>query len=130
MFKQRTIFYCIIFKKGYQGNPCVPKENKDSISKQECQANVIYREEDKNCQETPNVYMWPVKPAKEANHIQSVTRSSNRKSVELEILQSSFKPGNPVCSDKNCPHTKFMWPVQPTKKRSCYMQSMPGPAKL
>ena len=35
-----------------------------------------------------------------------------------------------MCSDKKCQDTKFMWPGQPAKKKSCYMQSMPRPAKL
>ena len=51
---------------------------------------------DKNCQETPNVHMLPVKPAKESNIMQSVTRSSKMKSIEPEILQSSSKQKNPV----------------------------------
>ena len=48
---------------------CVKYEEKIKTSKQEFQANVVYREDDKNCQETPNVHMLPVKPAKELNHM-------------------------------------------------------------
>ena len=71
---------------------------------------------DKNCQETLNVHMQPVKPAKESNHMQSGTRSSNMMSIEPETLQSSFKQNNPVkqesmCFDKNCQVN--MQPVKP-----------------
>ena len=71
---------------------------------------------DKQCQEFQNVHMQPVKPAKELNHMQSVTRSSNMKSIKPEILQSSSKQKKPVkqesvCCDKN--HQVNMWPVKP-----------------
>ena len=77
--------------------------------------------------------------------MQSVTRSvkpeilqfssKQKNPIEPEILQSSSKPKNPVkqgsvCSDKNCQDTMFMWPLQPAKKESCYMRSMPRPVNL
>ena len=97
-------------------NQCVKEKVpiQDEISKWECQANV-YKEDDNICQE--NVHMWPVEPVKESNHMQSVTRSSNTKSLESacdkncqairchdKICQSN------VCSDKNCQDTRFMQP--------------------
>ena len=79
---------------------------------------------EKQCQETPNVHMWPVKPAKESNHMQSVTRSSNRKAVESASdknchATTCYTKNNSVCSDKNCQDTKFVQPV----KQEMNMQS-------
>ena len=111
-------------KKNTQGkyvNQCVLQENKSSINKWECQANVIEDDKnyqvnmrpvkkivcdgkkgqstksfknsvypDKNCQESPNVHMWPVMPGKESSLMWSVTRLSNKKLVES------------ASGDKNC----------------------------
>ena len=104
----------------------------DEISKQEYKANV-YKEDDKNsqvnvnqvcsdkkCQDTK--FMWPVEQVMKTSHMQSVTRSSNMKSTEQEMLQSSNKqhihgecPVKSVCSDKNCQENKSnsMQPVKP-----------------
>ena len=90
----------------------VPKQ--DETRKQECQTNV-YRDGDKNCQETPNSHMWPLKPATKSSHMWSVRRP--------EMLQSSNKqciheecPVKSVCSDKKCQETQSinMWPVKPS----------------
>ena len=61
---------------------------------------------DKQCQE--NVHMWPVKPAKESDLMQSVTRPINMKSTRPKMLQSSNKQHvyeessvKSMCSDKN-----------------------------
>ena len=97
-------------------NQCVKEKVpiQDVISKWECQANVYIEDDknrqatkcykknnsvysDKNCQESPNVHMWPVKPAQESNHMQSVTRSSN--------IKPEMKKNQVVCSqyqDQQC----------------------------
>ena len=66
-------------------------------------------------------FMFPVKPAMKSNDMWSVTRSSNMKSTEPEMLQSSKKqhihgecPVKSVCSDKNCQDT-HMQTVKPEK---------------
>ena len=87
---------------------------------------------DKKCQDT---HMQPVKPAMKTSHMQSVTRSNNMRPIGPEMLQSTNKQHNyKVCSvrtasddnkcqstrlykksmssDKNCPDTKFKWPVK------------------
>ena len=71
---------------------------------------------DENCQETQNIHMQPVKPAKESNNMWSVNRSSKMKAT----LQSSSKQKNPVkqasmCSHKKCQDKKCvnMLPVKP-----------------
>ena len=75
---------------------------------------------DKQCQE--NVHMWPVKPAKESDPMQSVTRPINMKSTRPKMLQSSNKQYvyeedlvKSVCSDKNFHENQSinMQPVKP-----------------
>ena len=70
----------------------------------------------KNSQETPNVHMWLVKPAKGSSDMWSVEPANYKK----------------IHNDKNCQETSkvHIWPVQPAKKESCYKQSIPRPAKL
>ena len=140
-------------KKSVQGkyiNQCVLQENKSSTGKQEYKANV-YIEDDKNfqvnmqpikpavcsdkqCQETPNVHMWPVKPAKESNYMQSVTRSSSMKTIEPEILQPSSKQNNPVkqvksvCNNKNFQTTQHIHMC--TAMESDDMQSVTKPCYM
>ena len=55
---------------------------------------------DKQCQDTPSVHMWPVKPVKESesNHMWSVASSTNVKSIE----QSSSEQKNPVNQGSMC----------------------------
>ena len=86
---------------------------------------------DRNCQENQNIPMQPVKPATKTNHIQSVTRSSNKKANKPEMIQSGNKehihgesPVKSVCSDQNC-QDAHMWLVKPEK--SSIMQ-LPKPA--
>ena len=60
-------------------------EDKEETSKQECQANVIYMEDDKNCQSTLSRYQvlftwWPVKL--------EMKKSSHMWLAKPEILQS------------------------------------------
>ena len=45
----------------------------------------------KSCKETPNVHVWPVKPAKESSDMQPVEPASYKK----------------MCNDKNCQSTKY-----------------------
>ena len=57
--------------------------------------------------------MQPVKPAKESNNMRSVTKSSNKKSVESASDKNCqaticYMKNNSVCSNKNCQDTKFM----------------------
>ena len=81
---------------------------------------------DKNCQETPNVHIWPVMLAKESNNMQSVTRPSNIKpemkrssSIQSMLrpakLQSKYKKNDQVksvCSEKNFQKLKVLLCVQ------------------
>ena len=111
----------VLNTQGYQVNQCVMYEDKDETSKQECQANGIIMEDEKNCQstlcsdkncwDTKCIHMQPVKPAK--------TKSSYMWLAKPAILQSNYKKKNQVkqvsvyddkdsqstnsvCGDKNC----------------------------
>ena len=108
---QSTKFYKKAKKKSsyMQSKPRPAKLQSDYKKKDHVNCNQISMNDDKtcqsivcpdtNCQETPNIHIWPVKTAKESNYMQSVTRSSNGKSVEL----TSYKK---MCSDKNCQSTR------------------------
>ena len=55
--------------------------------------------DDKSCQSTKSIHMWPVKSAMKCSHMQS---------VEPAMLQSTYKKFSQVslCDDKNCQSTK------------------------
>ena len=85
----------------------------------------------KNCQESPNVHMWPLKPAKESTHMQSVTRSSNT-SVEPASDKNCqaircYKKNNLVCSDKTCQDYQCV-NMQPVKPETSSIMWLPKPA--
>ena len=78
MFKQGTISK-LLPAQGYSVNQCVIQEEKEETSKQECQANIISIEDDKNCQSNNCVDMW------------SMTKTSYMWLAKPAILQSAYK---------------------------------------
>ena len=55
--------------------------------------------------------MWPAKPV--------VCDGKKCQSTKKQNYEEGQKI--PVCSDKNCQDTKLRWPLQPAKKKSCYV---------
>ena len=108
--------------KDMQSNgPVVPIQDKmKHIMPQEddknCQSTKYYKSvcSDKKCQETN---LMP--PVKLPIHMQSVTRSSNKKLTGLASDKNSQaiiyykKQKKCMCSDKNCQENINMWPVMP-----------------
>ena len=106
------------------------QEGQAETSKQKCPAHVInHLCDDKNCQVSRYVHIWPVKPAKKSNNLQSVEpaiQSSYKKLCSDKNCPSTrcYKKMNQVCGDdKNCQSTQYMQPV----KSASQMQSMTRP---
>ena len=79
--------------------PAIPYKHARLCSDKNCQSKRCYRKKspvrpmygnDKNCQEIPNVHVWPKKQAKESSHMLSVTKSKKQ------------------CNHKKCDLSKFL----------------------
>ena len=92
-------------------NQCVVQDVQEETSLWKCQANDM---DDKNCQVSRCVHMWPIKPTKKFNNLWSIepaTQSSYKKSVCSDTNCQSTRcckkkyPVRSVCDDKNCQST-------------------------
>ena len=106
----------LLLAQGYSVNQCVMYEDKEETNKQKCQANVISKEDDKNCQSNNCVNM------------QSVTQPSYMQLAKPAVLQSDYKKKKSVCDDKNCQSTQCVH-MQAAMKLS-YMWSVTKPSHM
>ena len=58
----------VLISHDHNVSQCVVYEDQDETSKEECTPHDISMCNDKNCQYTKCVHMWPVKPVVQSNH--------------------------------------------------------------
>ena len=99
---------------------CVNQKVQAKCKQQHCQVPVHTVFDDRNCQETKDIHMWPVKPAmdmqsnKPAASLQQRVPQEDDKNCQFNMKQN-YQEGQdgPVCSDKQCQENVYMWQVQP-----------------
>ena len=125
VFKQGTVSQIVTFTRIFSVNQCFLQEDKEEKSKQEGQANLIYIEDDKNCQST----VCSDKNCQDNRfiHMWSMTKPNHMQLPKPAMKQSIYKKFHQ--DDKNCQSTKKYsseeCPVRPVCNVNDYQSAKP-----